>query len=312
MTDGPSIGAGGSEAEPLVRAVGLRKDFGDLRAVDGVSLDLPAGRTTGLLGPNGAGKTTTIRLLAGVLEADAGRVEFEGGGSPGDRDVRRRLGVAPQAISVYEELTGAENLRFCGRLYGLSGARLRERVDWCLEFVELTDRGHDPVGEYSGGMKRRLNLACALVHDPAILFLDEPTLGIDPQSRSHIFDRVRTLQEAGRTLLYTTHDMEAAERMCDRVAIMDEGRILALDTVTALLDAHGAGMAVSVELSVDAEPPDTVEGDLEGSTLRFEGASPIAVLRRLEEANVPYRSFRVEKPDLESVFLSLTGRALRD
>jgi ABC-2 type transport system ATP-binding protein len=217
----------------------VRKTYGAIVAVDGLSLTVDRGEVLGLLGPNGAGKSTSVNLAVGLLAPDAGSVRVEGKGQPTDPMVRRAIGVAPQALSLYELLSGEENLRFFGEVYGLSGAHLRERVGWSLDFVGLADRRHDRVGIYSGGMKRRLNLAAALVHDPELILLDEPTVGVDPQSRHQIFENILALKRLGRTLVYTTHYMEEAERLCDRVAIIDRGRLLALGSVQQLLDAHG-------------------------------------------------------------------------
>jgi linearmycin/streptolysin S transport system ATP-binding protein len=189
-----------------VLADGLRKSYGATLAVDGVSLEIRGGEIFGLLGPNGAGKSTTIGMLAGLLLPDAGRAEIAGG-DPALPGTRRRLGVAPQALAIYPELTAEENLRFFGVLYGLAGAGLRERIAWALELAGLTDRRGERVSGYSGGMQRRLNLACALVHDPEVLFLDEPTVGVDPQSRNAIFDQIVRLRAAAKTVLYTTHYM---------------------------------------------------------------------------------------------------------
>jgi ABC-2 type transport system ATP-binding protein len=217
----------------------VRKTYGSIVAVDGLSLTVQRGEVLGLLGPNGAGKSTSVNLAVGLLAPDAGTVGVNGQGSPTNAAVRRSIGVAPQALALYELLSGEENLRFFGEVYGVTGARLTERVAWSLDFVGLTDRRRDRVAIYSGGMKRRLNLAAALVHDPELVLLDEPTVGVDPQSRNQIFENILALKRLGRTLIYTTHYMEEAERLCDRVAIIDKGRLLALGTVQELLDAHG-------------------------------------------------------------------------
>jgi ABC-2 type transport system ATP-binding protein len=222
----------------MLRLEGVRKSYGPLVAVDGLSLAVQRGEVLGLLGPNGAGKSTTVNLAVGLLAPDAGSVTIEGLGPPTNPSVRRSIGVAPQALALYELLSGEENLRFFGEVYGLGGAPLAKRVGWALEFVGLTDRRRDRVSTYSGGMKRRLNLASALVHDPALILLDEPTVGVDPQSRHQIFANILELKRLGRTLICTTHYMEEAERLCDRVAIVDKGRLLSLGTVQELLDAH--------------------------------------------------------------------------
>jgi ABC-2 type transport system ATP-binding protein len=216
----------------------VRKQYGALVAVDGLTLAAERGEILGLLGPNGAGKSTTVGLAVGLWPPDGGAVAIDGAGDPRDPSVRRRIGVAPQSLALYDLLTGDENLRFFGEVYGLAGSRLRERVDWALEFVGLSDRRRDRVATYSGGMKRRLNLASALVHEPDLVLLDEPTVGVDPQSRNQIFENIVELKGLGRTLIYTTHYMEEAERLCDRVAIIDRGRLLALGAVPALLQQH--------------------------------------------------------------------------
>jgi ABC-2 type transport system ATP-binding protein len=225
--------------------------------------------------------------------------------------LRPILGVAPQVEALYDELSAAENLSFFGKLYGLAGVRLKERVSWCVDLAGLTACAGDRVKTYSGGMKRRLNLACALVHDPPVLLLDEPTAGVDPQSRNHLLDTIEGFARAGRTILYTTHYMEEAERLCDRVAIMDQGKILALDTVNELLRKHGGPSMLEAEL---ARIPDGVSlpAPLEGNMLRFASDQPFEDANRLRNAGVQFVRFHVDRPSLESVFLNLTGRRLRD
>ena len=220
--------------------------------------------------------------------------------------------MAPQSLALYEELTGEENLRFFGRLYGLSGARLRERVDWALDLAGLADRRRDRIEGYSGGMQRRLNLACALVHDPRVLFLDEPTAGVDPQSRHLLFERIEALHAEGRTVLYTTHYMEEAQRLCDRVAILDHGRILALDTVDGLIAAHGGKSVVEAEFAAAPIAAAELGGVVTGRALRVDTDRPLEALARIAAAGVPVERLRLERADLETVFLNLTGRRLRD
>jgi ABC-2 type transport system ATP-binding protein len=224
----------------------VRKSFGKTVAVDGLSLSVRKGEVLGLLGPNGAGKSTSVSLAVGLRAPDAGTVTIDGG-NPSDPAVRQRIGVAPQALAIYDLLSGEENLRFFGQVYGLSGAALEARVAWCLEFVGLTDRRKDWAGGYSGGMKRRLNLAAALLHDPDLLLLDEPTVGVDPQSRNSIFESIESLHRQGRTVIYTTHYMEEAARLCDRIAIVDHGQLLALGTVDDLIAQHGGEATVVVQ-----------------------------------------------------------------
>jgi ABC-2 type transport system ATP-binding protein len=283
-------------------------------AVDGVSHEIPAGRIFGLLGPNGAGKSTTIGMLSGLLLPDAGRVEIAGG-DPALAENRRRLGVAPQALAIYPELTAEENLRFFGELYGLSGSRLRERVAWALDLAGLTERRRERVDKYSGGMQRRLNLASALVHEPEVVFLDEPTVGVDPQSRNAIFEQIEALRASAKTVLYTTHYMEEAQRLCDFVAIVDHGKILAQGTVDELIAAHGGKSVLRVELverpGGDADPTG-LGGDLDGTSLRIDTDRPHEAIARVFASGVRVERLQLEPADLESVFLNLTGRRLRD
>jgi ABC-2 type transport system ATP-binding protein len=281
----------------MISLKNLKKRFGSIVAVDDLSLEIQPGEVFGLLGPNGAGKTTTVGLAVGVLEPDSGSVNLAQLGPPSSARVRAKIGVAPQALALYENLTGEENLRFFGRLQGLAGRALADRVARSLDFVQLADRRRDRVKTYSGGMKRRLNLAVALVHDPPILFLDEPTVGVDPQSRNFIFENIARMRESGKTIVYTTHYMEEAERLCDRVGIMDHGRLLALDTVENLIAAHGGKSVIVAEGS---EGPVRIETD-----------DPLGELARLRPARRLLR-LRVDSPDLETVFLKLTGRHLRD
>ncbi len=284
---------------PALSVRDLRKRYGATVAVDGVSFDVARGECFGLLGPNGAGKSTTINALVGAVRPDAGEVRVDGDGDPARADVRRRIGVAPQSLALYDELTGEENLAFFGRLYGLGAARLAERVAWSLSFAGLADRRGERVKTYSGGMKRRLNMACALVHDPPVLLFDEPTVGVDPQSRNHVFESIETLAAQGRTILYTTHYMEEAERLCDRVAIVDHGKLLAAGETSKLVAEHGGKSVVEAEFE-DA-PPRRIETD-----------RPPEAVAELARSGAKFTAIRVERPTLETVFLKLTGRRLRD
>ena len=276
---------------------GLHKRFGDVIAVDGLSLEVRRGEILGLLGPNGAGKSTTIHMAVGLVTPDQGTVEVSGRGSPRQPGVRRLLGVAPQVLAIYEALSPEENLRFFGRVQGLSGGVLAERVAWALAFSNLEDRRRDRAVGLSGGMKRRLNLAAALVHDPELVMLDEPTAGVDPQSRNAILDRILELRTLGRTVVYTTHYIEEAARICDRVAIVDHGRVLALGTVADLISSHGGDPVLVVRES--------------GVERRLPTRDPAGALARILAAGA-VEDFRVERADLEGVFLNLTGRRLRD
>jgi linearmycin/streptolysin S transport system ATP-binding protein len=243
----------------MLEATDLWKSYGTLAAVSGVSFRVNAGEILGLLGPNGAGKTTTVSMLCGLATPDRGSVVV----TPGTTQPKRRIGLVPQEIALYEELGAEANLRLMGALYGVAEPLLTTRVAEALALVGLADRARDKPARFSGGMKRRLNIACALVHDPDVLLLDEPTTGVDPQSRNAIFDNLETLRNRGKALLYTTHYMEEAARLCDRIVIMDHGRVIAADTCENLLKL---------------------------------GTAP----------TVP------KGPSLESVFLQLTGRGLRD
>jgi ABC-2 type transport system ATP-binding protein len=281
----------------LLTLARIEKSYGAVKALDGLSWSVRAGEVFGLLGPNGAGKTTSIHVAVGLVRPDAGSVDVAGEGSPASAQVRRLLGLAPQANALYDELTAEENLLFFGRVHGVPAGELRGRIGRLLDEAGLSDRRGDRVRGFSGGMKRRLNLAVARVHDPKVLLLDEPTAGVDPQSRAALLDQVRALRDEGRAIVYTTHLIDEAERVCDRVAIVDHGRVLAEGTAEALVAAHGGDSTVVIAKA--------------GGEERFRSADPAADLaRRLAQGDV--RSVRVDRPDLESVFLALTGRSLRD
>jgi ABC-2 type transport system ATP-binding protein len=223
----------------MLDARNLAKTFGRVVAVDGVSFTLGRGEILGLLGPNGAGKTTTVSMLAGLVAPDRGEVLVDGHRLSGDADsAKRRIGLVPQDVALYDELTADDNLRFFGGLYGFRGAVLARGIAAVLELVGLADRAGDRVGTYSGGMKRRLNLAAGLLHDPDVLLLDEPTVGVDPQSRHAIFENLESLKLRGKAILYTTHYMEEAERLSDRIVVMDHGRVIAADTLAGLRREH--------------------------------------------------------------------------
>jgi ABC-2 type transport system ATP-binding protein len=273
------------------------KRYGARVAVDDLSLDVRPGEILGLLGPNGAGKSTTMHVATGLLRPDAGTVSIGTHGAPSSPAARRRLGLAPQNLAIYDLLSAEENLAFFGQLYGLSGAALAARVEASLAFAGLNDRRRDRVGDYSGGMKRRLNIAAAVLHEPELVLLDEPTVGVDPQSRNAIFDSIEALKAQGRTILYSTHYMEEAVRLCDRVAIIDAGKVLALDTVPGLMRTHAGAPRLHVRFAERDVAIDTRD--------------PLAELNRLA-AEAPIESFHVQEPTLEQVFLTLTGRTLRD
>ena len=290
----------------------VMKSYGKLQAVAGCSFDIEKSETFGLLGPNGAGKTSMINMMTGVIQPDSGTIQIGEHTDLTKPKARYMLGVAPQELAIYEEFTGAENLLFFGKLYGLQGKKLKQQVDWALQFVGLEGRKDDRSGHYSGGMKRRLNLAAALLHEPPVLFLDEPTVGVDPQSRNQLFENVEKLKKAGKTIIYTTHYMEEAQRLCDRIAIMDNGKLLALDTLEGLLKEYGGDAIVELHLQELPEDPDRLPGVLQGEHLRIETTQPLEEIAKLASEGLKFQELKVEKADLESVFLKLTGKRLRD
>ena len=308
----------------MIEVENLRKAYGPVNAVDGVSFCVEEGEIFGLLGPNGAGKTTTLSCMACLLDPDDGEILVGGRSVRREPDaVKALLGAVPQEIALYEELTVAENLRIFGSLYGLRGRALQERAAWALGFALLEEFAGRRCGELSGGMKRRLNMAAALLHEPAVVLADEPTVGVDPQSRNHIFDCIRALAGTGKTVVYTTHYMEEVERLCGRAAIIDHGRIIAVDTIDGLLDL--AANSHRLRLRLSAAPNSLEEGlretfrlrDLrhEGDSWRlaFPGPIPVAkVATWLEGQGVRITDIATERPTLEDVFLKLTGRRLRD
>ncbi|UCG56159.1 MAG: ABC transporter ATP-binding protein [Phycisphaerales bacterium] len=303
----------------MIEAVNLTKRYGDIVALDDVTFGVEKGETFGLLGPNGAGKTTAIGLLCGLLTPDGGTVSLAGKTDPTVTEVRLSLGVVPQTLAIYEELSAEQNLRFFGGIYGLSGSELKERVTRCLEIAGLGERRKERVSKYSGGMKRRLNMVCGLLHEPTILLLDEPTVGVDPQSRNLIFDTIEDMKSQGRTIIYTTHYMEEAQRLCDRVAILDHGKILDMDTVGNLIAKHGGPSHVEAEFEDGTCDSDRVKACVDGehiqldkSRIRFETSRPMESLAELNRSGLRLSTLKVETANLEDVFLNLTGRRLRD
>jgi len=303
----------------MIRVDNLRKRYGNLVALDGVSFEVEKGQTFGLLGPNGAGKTTTIQLLCGLIKPNSGSVCLDGKTDPTQAEVRFTLGVVPQTLAIYEELSATQNLRFFGKIYGLSGRKLKDSINKCLEIAGLTQRSKERVSRYSGGMKRRLNMVCSLLHEPKVLLLDEPTVGVDPQSRNLIFDTIEAMKKQGRTIIYTTHYMEEAERLCDKVAILDHGKILDMDSVENLIAKHGGPSHVEAEFEEDlpdrskiAQFVEEESMEFEAGRIRFSTSKPMESLAMLNRSGVPLRSLNVQKANLEDVFLHLTGRRLRD
>lgn len=294
-----------------VKINNLKKLYGEIAAVDGLSFEIQKGETLGLLGPNGAGKTTTISMMIGLLEPSDGDVTIDGD-SPQLPATRCKIGLAPQSLSLYEELTARENLEFFARLYQLNGGELKERVQWALQFAGLESRAKDRVGTFSGGMKRRLNLACAMIHEPQIVLMDEPTVGVDPQSRNHLFECIEDLQKRGLTIIYTTHYMNEAQRLCDRVAIIDHGKLLALDTVENLVQQHGGNSVVLAEFRKPVAVGVKLAGKVQDLNWRVESDQPMEEIANATRQGIEFQTLNVTQPDLESVFLALTGRSLRD
>jgi ABC-2 type transport system ATP-binding protein len=321
----PPAALPGPEPPPILRCADLRKRFGDRLAVDGVSFAIGRGETYGLLGPNGAGKTTTISMVCGILGRDDGEVLIDDRPfDPGQTSLKGEIGYVPQDLAIYPDLSARENLAFFGRLYGMTGRLLTDRVDEVLDIVDLTDRATERTAQYSGGMKRRLNIAIGLLHRPRLLVLDEPTVGVDPQSRNAILASIEALSARGMGILYTTHYMEEAERLCHRVGIIDEGRIIAEGTRRELVAIVGGLdkviLAAGGDLRAAAEEIRRVDG-VRKVTPHDSGLELLVVearklLPRLLEAvagdGLSVRSVEVIEPDLEAVFLHLTGRALRD
>jgi len=310
---------------PLLSCTGLERSFGDLKAVAGVSFEIGEGETYGLLGPNGAGKTTSISIVAGLLAADAGEVTVAGERMhPRATATKRHVGLVPQELAIYPDLTARENLDFFARLYGLDKARRATRVDEILEVIGLTDRATDRASEYSGGMKRRLNIGIGMLHQPRLLILDEPTVGVDPQSRNAILESVENLTTDGISVLYTTHYMEEAERLCDRIGIIDEGLLAAEGTRRELVATIGeqdlVRLHVEGDASAAAEACAKVDGvssaDAEDDTIiclmEHAGGRLPALLQAVNDVDASVSGVEVREPDLEDVFLHLTGKALRD
>jgi len=305
----------------MIEVNDISKSFGDVRAVDGVSFRVEKGEIYGFLGPNGAGKTTTISIISGLLEPDSGTISIGGEElTAKTTEVKRNLGVVPQEIALYDELSGRENLIFWGSLYGIPSAELRESAERVLDMVDLTARADDQVRTYSGGMKRRINLGAGLIHDPELILMDEPTLGIDPQARASMLDIVRKEAERGKTIIYTTHYLDEAQNLCDRIAIIDKGTVHAEGTLRQLTEM--AGQEDLVTLTGDFEPSRArkLVGDLtidhiEEGTVRFfvsDRERIGKVLNDFFDEGLYVKEVSIKEPSLESVFLRLTGYELRD
>ncbi len=307
----------------MIEVIKLQKSYGELIAVDRVSFSAKAGTIFGLLGPNGAGKSTTINCLSGLIKPTAGSVKV-GGFEMGRNAVKAKasLGIVPQELAIYEDLSARDNLAYWGAAYGLKGAALKDRVDLILNRIGLTDRADDLPKEYSGGMKRRLNFGCGLVHEPKVLLLDEPTVGVDPQSRERLFDLVREEKAKGTCVLYTTHYMEEAEKLCDELAIIDHGRIIARGTLKDLQAEFGGNDIIQLTGSFDLELVEKAIAKLNAEVLSLstdvvmiaikDGARNLpAVLQGIGATGAEIHDTRLSEPNLESLFLKLTGKELR-
>lgn len=319
----PTVVAPQLDRAVALRVDGLRKTYGRLVAVQGLSFEIAQGEVFGLLGPNGAGKTTTISMIATQLRPSAGDAFVFGHSVLKEtRRVRELVGLVPQEVSLYPQLTARENIKFFGRMYGVPKERLERRVDELLELVGLENRQNEPVQEFSGGMKRRLNLAVSLVHDPKLVLLDEPTVGVDPHSREKIFSIVRTLRDNGTAILYTTHYMEEAERLCDRIGIMDEGKIIAMGPLMQLLSDAGCSEVIDVrglppmfDWHALHEMPGVCRVEHLDSGARLFVSRAVQVLGPLHSCLARYAdrvTIEIAPLSLENLFLQLTGKELRD
>jgi ABC-2 type transport system ATP-binding protein len=309
-------------AVPILEVHELVKRYGSTLALDQISFQVSEGELFGLLGPNGAGKTTLLSIISCLLEPTAGSAKLLGRSlNRREPDLRRTIGIVPQELAIYGELSARENLLFFGELYGLAGADLERRVDGVLQAVGLEDRGRQRAGTFSGGMKRRLNLGAALVHGPRLLLLDEPTTGVDPQSRNHIFEEIRRLHGQGVTIIYTSHYMEEVQALCPRIGIIDHGKLIACDTLqnllrqlTGLIRFRVPAMTMELRQGI-SKLPDTQLSEPDGfCELRCKDPKSVLLqfLAVLNDCQMDLVSLEIEEPNLERVFLYLTGRALRD
>ncbi|MCX8128729.1 MAG: ABC transporter ATP-binding protein [Clostridia bacterium] len=303
----------------------LVKRYNDFLAVDNINLSIKEGEIFGLLGPNGAGKTTTISTITGLTRMDGGELRILGKNMKShEMEIKRDIGIVPQDIAVFDDLTANENLDYFGRLYGLRGKVLKERIEQSLEFTGLLDKRREYPKKFSGGMKRRLNIACAIVHQPKLIIMDEPTVGIDPQSRNHILQSIRELNKMGSTIIYTSHYMEEVEEICSYIVIMDHGRVIAKGTKDELKALVAFEEKVVMELAnvnytiIDSIKKlqgvkDTVLNGNQLTVLSKKGSKNLSrIIECISEANSEIISLNIDKPTLESVFLTLTGRTLRD
>ncbi len=309
----------------MLKVENLYKNFGNIRAVDGISFEVERGEVFGLLGPNGAGKSTTISIISTLVPPTKGEIIFEGESIfKNPKNIRQKLGVVPQDIALYPTLSGYENLKFWGNLYGLKGQELKQRINETADIIGLHERLKDKVEKYSGGMKRRLNIGAALLHMPELLIMDEPTVGIDPQSRSHILDTVLKLNDRGITIIYTTHYMEEAENLCSRICIMDEGKIIASGTQQELVELVKEKTQINIKLDSINDSildsfkniPGIIDAKIDEDIIILYGENGdillAQIIAKVSEHKNRIQSIDVKKPNLEAVFLHLTGKALRD
>lgn len=310
----------------MIQVHDLVKKYGSLRAVDGVSFSVGRGELFGLLGPNGAGKTTTISVLATLLPADGGRVVIGGHDLSTDPGaVRRLIGIVPQEIALYTDLSARDNLEFWGRLYGLGGSILKSRVSELLEMADLTEQANQKVADFSGGMKRRLNLVVGLVHSPEVLYLDEPTVGIDAQARSRILEMIKNLSGSGLTVIYTTHYLGEAEQLCDRIGVIDRGKMVALGDKEQLINQIGDEDLIRIQLAEEEIPafqeaclswPECLGVGIYRGKMEIRTPDGAVLLPRIQEwlgdRNLPLAMLEIDRPNLETLYLNLTGRSLRE
>ncbi|MCF6096040.1 ABC transporter ATP-binding protein [Thermovorax subterraneus] len=309
----------------IVKIEGLTKRFGDIIALDNINLEIEEGEIYGLLGPNGAGKTTAINIICGLLNIDKGKIYVFEKEIREDPDfIKRNIGIVPQDIAIYGDLSAYENVCFFASLYGLKGKELKESVEMALEFVGLIDKAKEMPNRFSGGMKRRLNVACAIAHKPKLIIMDEPTVGIDPQSRNHILESVKKLNKMGSTIIYTSHYMEEVEAICTKISIMDHGKIIAEGTkeelISMVTDTNTTFITVGSVVGIDEEKLKEITGvkavEINENVVKIISSRDVCnldkIIQYFTSKDIPIKNIKSEIPDLETVFLTLTGRKLRD
>ena len=307
----------------MIQVKNLSKSFGNIHAVKDISFSINKGEVFGFLGPNGAGKTTTLNMMSGILQADSGSVTIDGNNLKANpRLCKELIGVVPQEVSLYDEFSAYDNLLFWGGLYNIPSKKLKANIKNILELIGLTDRQNDLIKTYSGGMKRRINIASSLLHNPKILFMDEPTVGVDPQSRNRIFEIVETLNKQGMTIIYTTHYMEEAERLCDRIAIIDNGKVISQGTQAELHDQSHVKEMVEITFEKPSEEKlEMLKNQLALKSIQNEQKVSFecdvnkdlsAIINACNYSNLIVKDLNLKKANLETVFLTLTGKQLRD